>query len=90
MSNRRSWLRYRIDLILLAIAAALFWQMQRQGYQMVLAPEGVPATSVDYYAFLSPTLLWIAFGLLSTRLLAMVLGPGRRVLATGLRPLITR
>jgi putative ABC transport system permease protein len=85
---RRSWLRYRIDLLLLAVAAALFWQMQRQGYQIVLAPEGVPATSVDYDAFLSPTLFWIALGLLSARLLAMVLAPGRRVLATGLRSLI--
>ncbi|MFI5019549.1 MAG: ABC transporter permease, partial [Dongiales bacterium] len=86
-SHRPLWQRLYLDLLLLALSAVLFWQMQRQGYQVVLAPEGVPGASVDYYAFISPTLLWIALALISARLLAVALGPGRRLLATALRPL---
>ena len=85
-SRRPLWQRLYLDLLLLALSAVLFWQMQRQGYQIVLAPEGVPAASVDYYAFISPTLLWIALALISARLLGVALGPGRRLLAAALRP----
>ena len=80
------WRRFRVDLLLLLLSAALFWLMQRQGYQIVLAPEGVPAASVDYYAFASPILLWIALGLISARLLGIALGPGRRLLSWAFHP----
>jgi putative ABC transport system permease protein len=80
------WRRFHVDLLLLLVSAALFWRMQRQGYQIVLAPEGVPAASVDYYAFASPTLLWIALGLISARLLGIALGRGRRLLSSAFHP----
>ena len=85
-SRRPLWRRLYLDFLLLAISAVLFWQMQRQGYQIVLAPEGVPAASVDYGAFISPTLLWIALALISARLLGIALGPGRNLLAAAFRP----
>ena len=81
------WQRLYLDILLLALSAVLFWQMQREGYQIVLAPEGVPAASVHYDAFISPTLLWIALALISARLLGVALGPGRSLLAAAFRPL---
>jgi putative ABC transport system permease protein len=87
LSRRPLWQRLHLDLLLLVLSAVLFCQMQGQGYQIVLAPEGVPAASVDYYAFISPTLLWIALALISARLLGIALGPGCSLLATALRPL---
>jgi putative ABC transport system permease protein len=85
-SGQPLWRRFHVDLLLLLVSAALFWRMQRQGYQIVLAPEGVPAAAVDYYAFLAPTLLWIALALISGRLLGLMLGPARRLLSLALRP----
>ncbi|NEK55465.1 ABC transporter permease, partial [Rhizobium leguminosarum] len=52
------WARFYLDLVLLALAAALYWRSAASGYQVVLAPEGVAATAVDYTAFLAPVLLW--------------------------------
>ena len=53
-----------LDLMLLAGAAVVFWLTGRSGYQLVLAPEGVPTISVSYWAFAGPALLWIGCGLL--------------------------
>ena len=53
---------------LLAIAGASYWRSAAAGYQVVLAPEGVPATSVDYSSFLAPVFFWIGLGLLAVRL----------------------
>ena len=36
----------------------VFWLTGRGGYQLVLAPEGVPTISVSYWAFAGPALLW--------------------------------
>ena len=38
----------------LAGAALVYWQASRNGYQLVLAPEGVPQVSVNWYALLAP------------------------------------
>ncbi|MFC7589555.1 FtsX-like permease family protein [Nonomuraea antimicrobica] len=67
---RRShaWLRYGLDLWLLAGSAVIFWITSRNGYQLVLVPEGLPQLSVDYWAFAGPTLLWTGAGLLVWRL----------------------
>ncbi|MCW2919913.1 MAG: putative rane protein, partial [Actinomycetia bacterium] len=81
------WARYGIDLVLLAGAAAVFSVTGRNGYQLVLAPEGVPAISVSYWAFAGPALLWTGAALLAWRLADLVLGRGRRLLGAGLRPL---
>ncbi|MER6951230.1 ABC transporter permease [Nonomuraea sp. NPDC000554] len=67
---RRSpaWMRYGLDLWLLAGAAVVFWITSRNGYQLVLVPEGLPQLSVDYWAFAGPALLWTGAGLLIWRL----------------------
>lgn len=77
----RLWVRAYLDFILLAIAGASYWRSAAAGYQIVLAPEGVRATSVDYAAFLAPVLLWIGLGLLAARLVGAGLRRGRSVLA---------
>ncbi|XKM43595.1 hypothetical protein A4U53_039225 (plasmid) [Rhizobium ruizarguesonis] len=48
------WSRGYVDLVLLVLAAAFYWRSAASGYQVVLAPEGVAATAVDYTAFLPP------------------------------------
>lgn len=65
----------------------MFWITSRNGYQLVLVPEGVPQISVDYWAFAGPALLWAGAGLLIWRVTGLLLGPGRRVIARLVRPL---
>ena len=55
----------------------VYWQASRNGYQLVLAPEGVPQVSVNWYALLAPVLGWIGAGLLTYRLADLVLARGR-------------
>ena len=43
-------MRACVDLIALAGAALVYWQASRGGYQLVLAPEGVPQVSVNWSA----------------------------------------
>ncbi len=81
------WRRAYLDLILIAIAGLVFWQTAASGYQVVLAPEGVAAASVDYAAFLAPLLMWAGVGLLTVRIATTGLARGRRSLAMALRPL---
>jgi putative ABC transport system permease protein len=85
--RRPWWVRYGVDLLLLVGAAAVFSVTGRNGYQLVLAPEGVPAISVSYWAFAGPALLWTGAALLAWRLADLVLGRGRPLVAAGLRPL---
>ena len=80
------WQRIGLDFFFLVLAAALFWQSQSTGYQIVLAPEGVPQSSIDYHAFLTPLFLWIGTALVTVRLLRLAMGRGRRLLSQVLRP----
>lgn len=80
------WRRAFVDLVLIAVGALVFWKTANSGYQVVLAPEGVAAASVDYAAFLAPLLMWAGVGLLTVRLATVGLARGRRLLATALRP----
>ena len=80
------WQRYGLDYLLLAAAAAVYWLTSRNGYQLVLAPEGVPAISVSYWAFAGPALLWLGAGLLCWRIVETFLRRGRRPLRRMLRP----
>jgi len=80
------WTRSGIDVAILAVSGMLFWQAGRTGYQIVLAPEGVPTISVSYWAFVAPALLWIGAALLMWRLSDMLLGRGWTVVARALRP----
>jgi putative ABC transport system permease protein len=80
------WARFGIDVVLLALAGAVFWLAGQDSYALVLAPEGVPAIAVSYWAFAGPALLWLGIGLFGWRLAELALGPGRGVLTRLLRP----
>jgi putative ABC transport system permease protein len=80
------WARYGLDFAALAGAGFVYWQASRNGYNLVLAPEGVPQVSVNWYALLAPVLGWIGAGLLAYRLADLVLARGRTPLARLLRP----
>lgn len=73
------WARFGLDFWLLGASALVFWLTSRGGYKLVLAAEGVPTISVNYWAFLGPALLWAGAGLLTWRLAELVLGRGRPV-----------
>lgn len=81
------WERTWIDIVLLVIAGLVYWRTAASGYQIVLAPEGVPATSVSYETFLAPLALWIGIALLVTRVFRHGLVAGRGVVARIFRPL---
>ncbi|HEY3723262.1 MAG TPA: ABC transporter permease [Acidimicrobiia bacterium] len=80
------WLRGGLDLLLLAAAYIVFWLTSRNGYQLVLAPEGTPAISVSYWALAGPALLWLGAGLLAWRLAYWGLAAGRAVVTRVIRP----
>jgi putative ABC transport system permease protein len=56
-------------------------------YSLVLAPEGVPAISVSYWAFFGPALLWVGAAMLLWRISSVALTAGRRPLTSLVRPL---
>jgi putative ABC transport system permease protein len=85
--GRPRWTRLGLDLLALAVAVLVIRATSRVGYTLVLAPEGVAAISVDYWAFLGPALLWIGGGLLCWRLGDLLLRRGRRPLAAVARPM---
>jgi len=80
------WAGYGLDFALLAAGGLVFWLTGRGGYQLVLAPEGVPTISVHYWAFAGPALLWSGAGLLAWRLADLTLGRGRPLMRGLLRP----
>ena len=84
--GRPLWARLGLDLLALCGAALVISATSGVGYSLVLAPEGVAAISVDYWAFLGPALLWVGGGLLSWRLIDLLLRRGRRPLMVALRP----
>ncbi|MDQ6718837.1 MAG: ABC transporter permease [Gemmatimonadota bacterium] len=86
-AERPFWERTWIDLVLLLIAGLVYWRTAASGYQIVLAPEGVPATSVSYGAFIAPLALWIGVALLVTRLFRHGLSGGRAFVTKLFRPL---
>ncbi|MFD7875165.1 FtsX-like permease family protein, partial [Streptomyces sp. NPDC059766] len=88
-SPRRTpwWMRYGLDLVLLAGSWLIFRASSGNQYALVLAPEGVPTISVSYWAFLGPVLLWIGAALLVWRLTLLALDHGRPALTRLARPL---
>ncbi|MGH7105556.1 MAG: ABC transporter permease, partial [Acetobacteraceae bacterium] len=80
------WQRLFLDVALLLVAALVFWLIAGTGYQVVVAPEGVPQTAVHYDAFLAPLCLWIGAALLVMRLTRLTLSRGRRLLTRMLVP----
>jgi putative ABC transport system permease protein len=81
------WARYGLDFVALALSGLVYWQASRNGYNLVLAPEGVPQISVNWYALLAPVLAWVGAGLLAYRIADLVLVRARTPLARMLRPL---
>ncbi|QEU90857.1 FtsX-like permease family protein [Streptomyces kanamyceticus] len=81
------WLRYGLDFVLLVGSWLVFRASSGNQYALVLAPEGVPALSVSYWAFLGPALLWIGAALLVWRLTLLALTYGRPVITRLARPL---
>ncbi|MFN8604450.1 MAG: FtsX-like permease family protein [Candidatus Binatia bacterium] len=81
------WARYGLDVICLAGAGLVFWQASNNGYSLVLAPEGVPQVSVNWYALFAPILAWVGAGLLTYRLADLALTRGRTPFTRLLRPI---
>ena len=81
------WARLGLDVIALVLAGFVYWQSSQNGYQLVLAPEGVAQVSVNWYALLAPVLGWTGLGLLAHRIALALLAHGRRPLTRLLRPL---
>lgn len=81
------WARYGLDAAALAAAAAVFWATGSNGYQLVLAVEGTPQVSVNYWSFAAPLFAWVGIGLLSYRIADLLLRRGRRLVAAGARPI---
>lgn len=81
------WERFYPDLILIALSGLLFWLSASGGYQIVLAPEGVAATAVDYKAFIAPALLWVGSALLALRLARLALRSRHGLAAWLVRPI---
>lgn len=75
-----AWQRYGLDYILLVLSGLAFWQLASSGYQIVLAPEGVAATAVDYKAFAAPALFWIGLGLFTIRISGFVIRTNGKLL----------
>ena len=92
ISVRRSpwWARYGLDVAALIGAGLVVNAASHNGYQLVLAPEGVPTISVSYWALAGPALLWLGAGLLIWRLVDLLLGRGRPIIAALLRPFAGR
>lgn len=80
------WQRLWLDIVLLAAAGLFFWQSASTGYQIVLAPEGVAATSIDYKAFIAPALFWLGTALLTIRLSASIISRNGVLLRGIVRP----
>ncbi len=79
------WQRLWLDLACLGGAAIIFWRSASSNYQVVLAPEGVTATAVDYTAFLSPLLFWVGAVLLTVRIASLAIRNARPALTIGIR-----
>ena len=81
------WQRLYLDVLAIAAGALVYWRTAAGGYQVVIAPEGVPTTSVHYVAFLAPLLVGGGCILLGIRLAQIVALRGRSTLGSALRPI---
>jgi len=90
LDRRPVWARAYLDVVCLGLGGLVYWQAVRSGYQLVLAPEGVPTISVSYFTLLAPLLFWIGAALLMWRIGAGLLRWGRGWLKVATRPLAHR
>jgi putative ABC transport system permease protein len=73
--------------LLAAGAATVYWLTSRTGYQLVVAPEGVPSVTVNYWALAGPLLLWLAAGVITWRVTEVVVRRARRAIHHAVVPL---
>ncbi len=90
LGRRPVWARAYLDVICLVLGGLIYWQAVRDGYRVVLAPEGVPTISVGYFTLLAPLLFWIGTPLLMWRIGTVLLRRGRGWLGVATRPLAHR
>jgi putative ABC transport system permease protein len=90
LGRRPVWARAYVDVICLALGGLVYWQAVKSGYQVVLAPEGVPTISVSYFTLLAPLLFWIGTALLMWRIGTALLRRARGWLTVATRPLAHR
>ena len=90
LGRRPLWARAYVDVICLALGGLIYWQAVKSGYQVVLAPEGVPTISVSYFTLLAPLLFWIGTALLMWRIGTALLRRARGWLRVATRPLAHR
>ena len=81
------WKALCIDVALLAVAGFTLWRAAAGGYEIVVAPEGVPQAAISYTAFLAPLCLWLGAALLTRRVLDAILSRPNRVLRALVQPL---
>ena len=62
------WKRIYLNLILPGLSLYAYWQTAQTGYQIVLAPVGIPLISVHYGEFIAPLCLWLGGVLLALRI----------------------
>ncbi len=84
------WMRYGLDVMVVASALVVFWVSSSDNYTLVLAPEGVATISVSYWAFLGPALLWLGGAMVLWRLATWALAHGQRPLGRLIAPLTGR
>jgi putative ABC transport system permease protein len=89
-SQRFAWEQLGLDVLLVGLSLLVFWLTARGGYQIVVAPEGVPRISVSYSAFLAPLLLWVGAALLVTRLAGLLLARKGRLVSVLIAPLASQ
>lgn len=85
-SRKPLWAVLWLDIIALAASTLIFWRTGSNGYSLVIAVEGAPQVSVNYYSFLAPLLLWVGAGLLTWRLAELGLRRGSGVLSRLVSP----
>ena len=84
--RRPLWARVYLDLGLLAVGGLIFWEAVQNGYEVVLAPEGLPTISVSYFTLLAPLCLWVGAALFAWRVSSWTLRKGRRPVARIAKP----
>jgi len=90
LDRRPVWSRAYLDVVFLGLGGLIYWQAVKSGYQVVLAPEGVPTISVSYFTLLAPLLFWVGAALLMWRIGTALLRRGRGWLRVATRPLAHR
>ncbi len=80
------WQQVYLDLFFLSLSALTFWQTANRGYQIILAPEGVPQTSVSYESLIAPVCFWLGTGLLAIRLWERFLHRGSHIFTNIFKP----